>query len=139
LGLLALRCLVGIEPRLELTPLCLRNDLDEHDAGRAPLSRYQFRHVLRHTYATWLEDAGIPGRVIDELMGHDNAHRARQDRVSRIGMGYRDTTPEMLLRAVAAIESRLTSRTPRSWRGLFLLGMPLGVWSERSARCASRD
>jgi hypothetical protein len=29
------------------------------------------------------------------------------DRVSRIGMGYRDTTPEMLLRAVAAIESRL--------------------------------
>jgi integrase len=64
-------------------------------------------HDLRHTYATWLEDAGIPGRVIDELMGHDNTHRARQDRVSRIGMGYRETTPEMLLRAVAAIESRL--------------------------------
>jgi integrase len=65
-------------------------------------------HDLRHTYATWLEDAGIPGRVIDELMGHDNTHRARQDRVSRIGMGYRTTTPEMLMRAVAAIESRLT-------------------------------
>jgi len=64
-------------------------------------------HDLRHTYATWLEDAGIPGRVIDELMGHDNTHRARQDRVSRIGMGYRATTPEMLMRAVAAIESRL--------------------------------
>jgi integrase len=64
-------------------------------------------HDLRHTYATWLEDAGIPGRVIDELMGHDNTHRARQDRVSRIGMGYRDTTPEMLMRAVAAIERRL--------------------------------
>jgi integrase len=64
-------------------------------------------HDLRHTYATWPEDAGIPGRVIDELMGHDNTHRARQDRVSRIGMGYRDTTPEMLMRAVAAIESRL--------------------------------
>jgi integrase len=64
-------------------------------------------HDLRHTFATWLEDAGIPGRVIDELMGHDNTHRARQDRVSRIGMGYRDTTPEMLMRAVAAIESRL--------------------------------
>jgi hypothetical protein len=45
--------------------------------------------------------------VIDELMGHDNSNRARLDRVSRIGMGYRDTTPEMLLRAVAAIESRL--------------------------------
>jgi integrase len=64
-------------------------------------------HDLRHTFATWLEVAGIPGRVIDELMGHDNTHRARQDRVSRIGMGYRDTTPEMLMRAVAAIESRL--------------------------------
>jgi hypothetical protein len=50
---------------------------------------------------------GTPGQVIDELMGHDNTHRARQDRVSRIGMGYRDTTPEMLMRAVAAIESRL--------------------------------
>jgi integrase len=64
-------------------------------------------HDLRHTFATWLEDAGVPGRVIDELMGHDNTHRARQDRVSRIGMGYRDTTPEMLGRVVAAIESRL--------------------------------
>ena len=27
-------------------------------------------HDLRHTFATWLEDAGIPARVIDELMGH---------------------------------------------------------------------
>jgi integrase len=26
-------------------------------------------HDLRHTYATWLEEAGIPSRVIDELMG----------------------------------------------------------------------
>jgi Phage integrase family len=26
-------------------------------------------HDLRHTFATWLEDAGIPARVIDELMG----------------------------------------------------------------------
>ena len=82
-------------------------------AGRAALMRrfddldLHGPHDLRHTYATWLEDAGIPGRVIDELMGHDNTHRARQDRVSRIGMGYRDTTPEMLMRAVAAIESRL--------------------------------
>jgi integrase len=27
-------------------------------------------HDLRHTYAAWLEEAGIPSRVIDELMGH---------------------------------------------------------------------
>jgi integrase len=63
-------------------------------------------HDLRHTFATWLEDAGIPSRVIDELMGHDNS-RARQDGASRIGMRYRDTTPEMRARAVAAIQARL--------------------------------
>jgi integrase len=27
-------------------------------------------HDLRHSFATWLEDDGIPTRVIDELMGH---------------------------------------------------------------------
>jgi integrase len=27
-------------------------------------------HDFRHTFSTWLEDAGIPARVIDELMGH---------------------------------------------------------------------
>jgi integrase len=63
-------------------------------------------HDLRHTFATWLEDAGIPSRVIDELMGHENS-RARQDGASRIGLRYRDTTPEMFSRAVAAIEARL--------------------------------
>ena len=26
-------------------------------------------HDFRHTFATWLEDAGIPARVIDEVMG----------------------------------------------------------------------
>jgi integrase len=33
-------------------------------------------HDLRHTFSTWLEDAGIPARVIDELMGHQRSrHR----------------------------------------------------------------
>jgi hypothetical protein len=27
-------------------------------------------HDFRHTFSTWLEDAGVPARVIDELMGH---------------------------------------------------------------------
>jgi integrase len=27
--------------------------------------RWHGAHDLRHTYATWLEDAGIPDRVID--------------------------------------------------------------------------
>jgi hypothetical protein len=32
-------------------------------------------HDLRHTFSTWLEDAGIPPRVIDELMGHADGRR----------------------------------------------------------------
>jgi integrase len=63
-------------------------------------------HDLRHTFATWLEDAGIPARVIDELMGHASGRRAEHG--SRIGRVYRETTPEMLARVVAAIEQRLT-------------------------------
>src|SRR5215213_8614993 len=33
-------------------------------------------HDFRHTFSTWLEDAGIPARVIDELMGHQATGRA---------------------------------------------------------------
>jgi integrase len=62
-------------------------------------------HDLRHTFATWLEDAGIPARVIDELMGHAGGRRVEHG--SRIGRVYRETTPEMLTRVVAAIEQRL--------------------------------
>jgi integrase len=64
-------------------------------------------HDLRHTYATWLEDAGIPARVIDELMGHQATGRSGQ-RGSPMGAHYRHTTPEMAARAVDAIQQRLT-------------------------------
>jgi Phage integrase family len=63
-------------------------------------------HDLRHTFATWLEDAAIPVRVIDELMGH--AGGRRPDQGSRIGRIYRETTPKMLVRVVGAIEQRLS-------------------------------
>jgi len=53
------------------------------------------------------EDAGIPARVIDELMGHGRSRRGEQDGGSRIGLHYRHTTPEMAALAVAAIEERL--------------------------------
>jgi integrase len=96
---------------------------------RTMLSRYNFRrvyqravaraghhlvavdphgpHDLRHTFSTWLEDAGIPARVIDELMGHERSRRGELGGGSRIGARYRHTTPEMAVRVAAAIQERL--------------------------------
>jgi predicted ArsR family transcriptional regulator len=65
-------------------------------------------HDFRHTYATWLEDAGIPARVIDELMGHEATGRSGQQRGSAMGAHYRHTTPEMAARVIDAIQQRLT-------------------------------
>jgi predicted ArsR family transcriptional regulator len=65
-------------------------------------------HDFRHTFATWLEDAGIPARVIDELMGHEATSRAGQQRGSAMGAHYRHTTPEMAARIATAIQQRLT-------------------------------
>jgi integrase len=72
------------------------------------LNNLQLRgpHDLRHTFSTWLEDAGIPARVIDELMGHAGGHRGGREG-SAIGLRYRHTTPEMEARVMAAIEQRL--------------------------------
>jgi integrase len=64
-------------------------------------------HDFRHTFSTWLEDAGIPARVIDEVMGHQATGRAGRHRGSAIGAHYRHTTPEMAARVVTAIEQRL--------------------------------
>jgi Phage integrase family len=64
-------------------------------------------HDFRHTFATWLEDAGVPARVIDEVMGHEATSRAGQQRGSAMGAHYRHTTPEMAARIAAAIEQRL--------------------------------
>jgi integrase len=97
--------------------------------SRTMLSRYNFRrvyqravaragrdlaavdphgpHDLRHTFSTWLEDAGIPARVIDELMGHERSRRGELEGGSRIGTRYRHTTPEMAVRVAAAIQERL--------------------------------
>jgi integrase len=65
-------------------------------------------HDFRHTFATWLEDVGIPARVIDELMGHEASTRGAQHLGSAMGAHYRHTTPEMASRVVMAIQARLT-------------------------------
>jgi integrase len=64
-------------------------------------------HDFRHTFATWLEDAGIPARVIDEVMGHEATSRTGQ-RGSAMGAHYRHTTTEMAGRVAAAVQERLT-------------------------------
>jgi predicted ArsR family transcriptional regulator len=89
--------LAGRWAALPITHDPLLNAVDLHGA-----------HDLRHTYATWLEDAGIQARVIDELMGHEASGRSGQQRGSAMGAHYRHTTPEMAARAVDAIQQRLT-------------------------------
>jgi hypothetical protein len=64
-------------------------------------------HDFRHTFSTWLEDAGIPARVIDELMGHQASGRSGRHQARAIGAHYWHTTPEMAARVVAAVEQRL--------------------------------
>jgi integrase len=96
-------------------------DVDDHDelAGRwaaLPVAHDPLldavdlhgAHDLRHTFATWLEDAGIPTRVIDELMGHGTTGRSGQHQGSAMGAHYRHTTPEMAVRVTDAIQQRLT-------------------------------
>jgi integrase len=80
-------------------------------------------HDLRHTFATWLEDGGVPARVIDELMGHAGGRRgggvpSREG--SLIGNRYRWTTPDMEARVAAAIEQRLAISFAVAARGVNL-------------------
>jgi integrase len=77
--------------------------------AQTDLAHLQLRgpHDLRHSFSTWLEDEGIPARVIDELMGHQHSRRGELEGSSRIGARYRHTTPEMAARVVQALDTRL--------------------------------
>jgi integrase len=79
------------------------------DAAGADLAHLDLRgpHDLRHTFATWLEDAAIPSRVIDELMGHASGRRDRGADGSPMGRIYRETTPAMVARVTAALDERM--------------------------------
>jgi hypothetical protein len=59
------------------------------------------------SFATWLEDAAIPSRVIDELMGHTGGRRDRGAGGSPMGRVYRETTPAMVARVTAALDERI--------------------------------
>ena len=83
-------------------------------------------HDLCHTFATWLEDAGLPSRVIDELMGHSGGRRHGGASGSPMGRVYRETTPTMLARVTAALDERIgramaiagnLRRDPEGWTG----------------------
>jgi integrase len=84
-------------------------------------------HDLRHTFATWLEDAAIPSRVIDELMGHASGRRDHAAGGSLMGRIYRETTPAMVARVTAALDDRIgharavaayVLREGRDWRAV---------------------
>jgi integrase len=79
------------------------------EAAGADLAHLDLRgpHDLRHTFATWLEDAAIPSRVIDELMGHASGRRDRGAGGSPMGRIYRETTPAMVARVTAALDERI--------------------------------
>jgi integrase len=100
-------------PRGARTPLSTHNLRRVYQAAVAAagedLARLELRgpHDLRHTFATWLEDAGIPSRVIDELMGHTGGRRDRGGGGSSMGRVYRETTPAMLARVTTALDERI--------------------------------
>jgi integrase len=76
-------------------------------------------HDLRHAYSTWLEEDGIPVRVIDELMGHGNTRRPGGG--AAIGRIYRETTPEMAARVVTVLERRVDVVIKIAWQTRELL------------------
>jgi integrase len=100
-------------PRGARTPLSTHNLRRVYRAAVAAasevLAHLDLRgpHDLRHTFATWLEDAGIPSRVIDELMGHAGGRRASSAAGSPMGRVYRETTPSMLTRVTTALDERI--------------------------------
>jgi hypothetical protein len=57
-------------------------------------------HDLRHSYATWLVDDGVPPNMVQRVMGHERAttaldlHTRRTDNSDRILCALDDPDPE---------------------------------------------
>jgi integrase len=96
-------------PRGARTPLSIHNLRRVYQAGVAAAGEdlATWTCTARTTCATWLEDAGIPSRVIDELMGHAGGRRHGDTSGSPMGRVYRETTPTMLPRVTAALDERI--------------------------------
>jgi hypothetical protein len=105
------------------------------EAAGAELAHLDLRgpHDLQHIFATWLEDAAIPSWVIDELMGHVSGRRDRGAGGSPMGRVYRETTPDMVARLIAALDSALAAR----WRLLRIRCARAGIGGRSRAERAS--
>jgi DNA-binding transcriptional ArsR family regulator len=71
-------------------------------------------HDFRHAFATWLEDAGIPARVIDEVMGHEATSRP----ASSAAAPWAPTTGTPPPRWPPASRRRSSSASRSCWRSL---------------------
>jgi hypothetical protein len=103
----ALDALQAAELAVQDQPRCWRPCAPPDRSDLLAELRVRGPHDLRHTFATWLEDAGIPARVIDELMGHAGGRHGEHG--SPVGRTYRHTSAEMRERVVSAIEERLAA------------------------------
>jgi integrase len=66
-------------------------------------------HDFRHTFAAWLEYAGIPARVIDEVMGHEATGRAGQQRGRPHGRAHWWILRGQLHRSIMGFMARLNT------------------------------
>jgi hypothetical protein len=82
---------------------------------RADLDHLQLRgpHDFRHIFSTCLEEAGIPARVIDELMGHQRTATAIS--TVKAGLGPATGTPLTSWRSVWSARARRGWRSSCQW------------------------
>jgi integrase len=83
-------------------------------------------HVLRHTFASHLAAAGVPIRVVQDLLGHSTI---------TMTMRYAHLAPSALLDAVAVLEAKAGCESPWAARGqaTIVAGSPEDGIADRAA------